>query len=139
MAVAESLFSDDLHEFSDLISIEFPIILECLAHRISSPLQFPLWLPIPNNSRLVQSLMRLRYVVGQLISRRRLRLQQNGFGSLDEADLLTQLICRRDVVTDQPMNDRQINDEVMTLLIAGHETTANALGWLFLLLHEIPE
>lgn len=139
MAVAESLFSDDLADYTDVISEEFPIILECLAQRVASPIRFPLWLPTQNNRRLAPSIRRLRSIAAELIARRRRKLESSQPGSLDQADLLTQLICRRDPLTNELMSDRQISDEVMTLLVAGHETTANALCWLFILLHDYPK
>ena len=49
-------------------------------------------------------------------------------------DLLTILMRARDDETGETMSDAQLRDEVMTLLIAGHETTANALAWLWVLL-----
>jgi cytochrome P450 len=54
----------------------------------------------------------------------------------DEAgdDLLSMLLEARDEETGEGMTDRQVRDEVMTLVLAGHETTANALAWTFWLL-----
>jgi cytochrome P450 len=56
-----------------------------------------------------------------------------------EADLLTLLLQARDESTDEAMSDRQIRDEVVTFLVAGHETTANALTWMWMLLSRHPE
>jgi cytochrome P450 len=54
-------------------------------------------------------------------------------------DLLTKLLTARDVVGDDGMSDHQIRDETVTLFVAGHETTANALAWTFYLLARNPE
>lgn len=54
-------------------------------------------------------------------------------------DLLTILMLARDDETGETMSDAQLRDEVMTLLIAGHETTANALSWLWVLLDRHPD
>lgn len=54
-------------------------------------------------------------------------------------DLLSILIDARDRQTDEAMSDRQLIDEVMTLIIAGHETTASALAWTWYLLSRHPE
>lgn len=51
-----------------------------------------------------------------------------------EDDLLGMLIASRDRRTNEPMTDRQLIDEVLTLIVAGHETTASALNWLWYLL-----
>jgi cytochrome P450 len=52
----------------------------------------------------------------------------------DGRDLLSLLLAARDADTGERMDDTQIRDEAMTLLLAGHETTANALAWTFHLL-----
>ena len=51
-------------------------------------------------------------------------------------DLLTMLLSARDEEMGQGMTDRQLRDEMMTILLAGHETTANALTWTFYLLSQ---
>ena len=53
-------------------------------------------------------------------------------------DLLGMLIASRDRRTDDPMTERQLVDEVLTLIVAGHETTASALNWLWYLLARNP-
>ena len=49
-------------------------------------------------------------------------------------DLLGLLLDAKDGETGESMSDRQLRDEVMTMFLAGHETTANALSWTFYLL-----
>ena len=49
----------------------------------------------------------------------------------EQRDLLDMLMQVRYEDSGEAMGDQQIRDEVMSLLIAGHETTANTLGWLF--------
>ena len=138
MAVAESLFGDDLRDNIDTFSSEFSTILEAMAQRIASPVQLPLWFPTARNRQLAKSLDHLRNIVLQFIERRRHAHKSFDDSALDQQDLLTQLIFRRDPISGSLMDNRQILDEVMTLLISGHETTANALNWLFVLLHDHP-
>ncbi len=58
----------------------------------------------------------------------------------DRGDLLSMLILARDEDEDGgTMSDEQVRDEAMTLLLAGHETTANALAWTWYLLAQHPE
>ena len=58
----------------------------------------------------------------------------------DRGDLLSMLLLARDVEEDGAgMSDLQLRDEAMTLLLAGHETTANALAWTWYLLSQNPE
>lgn len=53
-------------------------------------------------------------------------------------DLLTVLLQSKDTATGQPLDDKQLRDEVVTMLIAGHETTAITLGWALHLLTQNP-
>ncbi|MEH2067578.1 MAG: cytochrome P450 [Nostoc sp.] len=52
-------------------------------------------------------------------------------------DILSLLMAARDE-TGQPMTDEELRDELMTLLVAGHETTATALAWAFYWIHKLP-
>ena len=54
-------------------------------------------------------------------------------------DLLSMLIAARDETGTERMSDQQLRDELLTLILAGHETTANALSWTFYLLAQHPE
>jgi cytochrome P450 len=90
----------------------------------------PTWLPTPGNRRLGATTRRLDDVVYGMI-----RACQPGE---DRGDLLSMLMLARDE-QGRGMSERQVRDEVMTLLLAGHETTALALTWAFLLLDRNPE
>jgi len=57
----------------------------------------------------------------------------------ESCDLLAMLLAARDRKSGQPMPDKQLLDEVMTLIVAGHETTASALNWMWYLLSQHPE
>ena len=89
----------------------------------------PTWLPTPGNRRLAAATRRLDEVVYGIIRERR--------PDEDRGDLLSMLMLARDE-QGAGMSERQIRDEVMTLLLAGHETTALALSWAFLLLDRNP-
>ena len=54
-------------------------------------------------------------------------------------DIVSQLIDARDRQTGEPMADRQLLDEIMTLIVAGHETTASSLNWFWYLLTPAPD
>jgi cytochrome P450 len=89
-------------------------------------------LPLPSNRRYERGRRRLDEIVYALIEDRR----RDG---ADRGDLLSMLMMARDEDGGPGMTDRQLRDEVMTLLLAGHETTANALCWTFDLLARNPE
>lgn len=59
-------------------------------------------------------------------------------GDFSRTDILTLLLSARDEA-GQPMTDEELHDELMTLLVAGHETTASALTWAFYWIHHLPE
>ena len=92
----------------------------------------PLFVPTPRNRRLQAALRRLDALVYDLITTRRQSQQ-------DTPDLLSVLLAVRDEETGEGMNDRQVRDEVITLLLAGHETTAVALSWTWYLLAQHQE
>ena len=73
-------------------------------------------------------------VYGMIHARR-----QEGEAGEDRGDLMSMLLHAQDADTGERMSDTQLRDELMTLLMAGHETTANALAWTWVLLAENPE
>jgi cytochrome P450 len=91
----------------------------------------PDWVPIPRNLRFKRALRLLDEAVYALIDARQ------DSGSQGD-DLLGMLLQARDPDNGQPMSRQQLRDEVITLLIAGHETVASALTWTFYLLAQSP-
>jgi len=100
--------------------------------------QFPLadklaWLPRPATVRTARARATLDRLVYGLIAERR------ASGTEGHDDLLSMLLDARDEDTGEAMTDVEVRDEAMTLLLAGHETTAVALAWTFALLAENPD
>ena len=137
LAVAEALLGEDLGDHVGTITSIFPELLEAMAERVVSPIKVPLFLPTVANQKLVRGVKNLRATVSTVIEHKRMRFDE-GEVDIENSDLLTQLIYRRDPETGLNMSDEQIIDEAMTLLIAGHETTANALQWFFCLITNHP-
>jgi cytochrome P450 len=90
-------------------------------------LQAPDWVPYPGKLRAVRARNYLRAELLRLAAERR-----PGAGARD--DLITLLIEARDPETGQAMSDRDVADNLLTFITAGHETTALALTWTFYLL-----
>jgi len=130
--VSRCLFSTDVHDVIDTVSREFSIANERLIRRIVKPVKVPLWIPTPGNIRENRSYSTIKKVVRQIVEKRRQSKEQYD-------DLLSMLMEAKDEDTDAMMNDRQIEDEVLTIFLAGHETTAVALTWLFHCLDENKE
>ena len=129
--VGQTLFSLDLSDETNMIGPAVTTMLNLLGHYIYSPFP-PINVPTSRNRRLLAANRTLEQVIYHLIAERR---QQN----MDTGDLLSMLLSARDEETGEGMNDQQIRDELMTMLIAGHETTANALAWTWYLLSQHPE
>jgi cytochrome P450 len=115
-----------------MVGHTFAILSEALAENLYSPLFFLFLhpaLPTPSNRRARAAVRTLDGIVGSIIARRRAQ------GSAADDDLLSLLLHARDEEADGAgMDDRQIRDEVMTVLLAGHETTAATLSWTWYLL-----
>jgi cytochrome P450 len=124
--VARTLFDTDVTARIEEVARVGTEIQDFYYGRFAS-LQFliPTWLPTPGNRRLAQAIRRLDEVVYGIIRERQ--------PEEDRGDLLSMLLLGRDE-QGRGMSERQIRDEVMTLLLAGHETTALALTWAFTLL-----
>ncbi len=85
--------------------------------------------PLPQSRRLKRSKATLNKVIYGIIDERR----KSGE---DKGDLLSMLLMAQDEETGNEMTDEQVRDEALTLFLAGHETTANAMTWTFYLLSQ---
>ena len=91
----------------------------------------PSWLPTLRNIRAALATRRLNKIIYRIIGQRR-------SAGHDAGDLLSMLLHAQDEDGSR-MTDRQLRDEVITLFLAGHETTALALSWTWWLLAQHPE
>jgi len=85
------------------------------------------------NLQFVYKFRSLTGLVQKLIARRRAQPDEEHF------DYLAMLLSARDKETGQPMSDGELIDEILTLIVAGHETTASGLNWTWYLLSQHPE
>jgi cytochrome P450 len=128
--VGRALLTMDLTDQADAIGHDLTIANERFGSMDLGTLM-P-WLPTPTNLRFRKAVKRLRQMVLDIIAERRRE-------GRDYGDLLSMLLAVRDEETGEGMNDEQMRDEVLTLILAGHETTANALAWTWYLLSQNPE
>jgi len=130
--VGETLLSSDVTSEASAVGRAITVALEHLIHRTLHPFGAPEWVPTPRNLGFRRALRTLDDVVHGLIAERRK-------GGGPQGDLLAMLMEATDPETGEGMSDAQLRDEVMTIFLAGHETTANALAWTVMLLGRAPE
>lgn len=92
------------------------------ARALSSKLEKPLFFPGAEGRALREALDVLEGRVREMIALRRAQ-------GLSRPDLLSRLLAAKDDETGAGMSDQQVRDELLTLFIAGHETTATGLSW----------
>lgn len=126
--VGRALLSVDLSSEADAIGRALRTANERFGH-FDLGMLLP-WLPTRRNRIAHEASSTLRALVDEVIAARRRENRDCG-------DLLSMLLAARDE-GGQPMNDRQVRDEVLTLILAGHETTAMALSWTWYLLSQHP-
>lgn len=93
----------------------------------------PWFVELPTQTTRIyhQHIADLDRIIYRIISERRASGEQKD-------DLLGMLLAAQDEETGEQMDDQQLRDEVMTLFLAGHETTANALSWTWMVLSQYP-
>ena len=106
------------------------VVLRDAERRIWSPVSPPRWLPTRRNRQVAKALATLDRFVFEMIAERR----ATGGAPGPEADLLDLLLQNQG-----RRSDRQLCDQIQSMILAGHETTANALTWCWYLLSLHPE
>lgn len=129
--VSSTLLSHEIKSEVHKVEHALEVAINESYHRLQALVNYPLWLPIPRNLKYAKSRETLNKVVNDIIDERR-------NSTREYHDLLDMLIKVRDLDTGEGMSDKQLRDEVMTIFLAGHETTANALTWTFYLLSQNP-
>ncbi len=128
----ETLFSTDISAESDAIGANLQLILHRFSEIISAPIPYPELWPTRKNLEVWRARREMFAVIEGIIATRRESGEQI-------PDLLGMLMAARDEETGEGMTDLQLRDEALTMLMAGHETTANALAFAFYLLSRHPE
>jgi cytochrome P450 len=125
--VAKTLFDAEISGETADASAAMETLMRSFIARTGSLLNPPHWLPTPLNLRVERAIRRLERILATVIAQRR----ESGN---DRGDLLSMLLHAQDEDSGRRMSDAQLRDEVMTLFMAGHETTANTLAWTWFLL-----
>jgi cytochrome P450 len=117
----------DRDRFTEPLRIAFNL----MGARIRKIVKLPFWLPTPSNRKLNQAVKELFSVVDRFIAAGRARAEPGN-------DLLSRFIAAQDDDGTR-MSDSQLRDEMMTLYLAGHETTALTLSWSWYLISQHPK
>lgn len=132
--VTKTLFSVDMSgkQSHNTIGSALGIVMDTFAALMRNPfLATPIWAPTPTNRRFRRAVAKLDEIIFEIIRERR---AEEG----EKNDLLSTLLNAR-YEDGSRMTDRQLRDEAMTLILAGHETTALALSWTLYLLAQNAE
>jgi len=123
--VAKTLFDTDLAHDSETVHQAMEDISEALIDHAQTPIPTPRWWPSERNKRMVRALDAMDGVIQRLVDARRKQKKDRG-------DLMSHVVFATD--EQGSMSNKQMRDELMTLIFAGHETTAHTLTWAWYLL-----
>ncbi len=129
--VVKTLFNSDVSKDADHVGRILTSLVQPFASQATLKWILDNRLPTPGHRRYFNAVSEIDRIVFRIIAERR----ASGY---DEGDLLSMLLQAQDDDGTR-MSDAQLRDEVMTLFLAGHETTALALSWSWYLLASHPE
>jgi cytochrome P450 len=124
--VGRTLFDVDLLDRADTLRRDITTLQSSLMLQMRVPFRLPMW------STRRAALAHLNETVYRMIHDRRA-------SGIDKGDLMSMLLLSQDEETSRHLTDEQVRDEAMTLFLAGHETTAQAMAWSWYLLARHPE
>jgi cytochrome P450 len=128
----ETLFGSDESDSAQAVAAALRLMMNEFPYMLTPLGSLRQHLPLPATRRFRQGREMLDKIIYGLIAHRR----RDGS---ERTDALSMLLAARDAETGYRPSDEQIRDEIMTLFVAGHETTANALTWALYLLAQHPE
>jgi len=129
---AKTLFDSEVErDIRDMDHAMNDLIVE-VASRYKRLIFVPDAIPLPGHLRYRRAIRTVERVVSSMIAERRANVLEN------RNDFLSRLMAARDEA-GRPMSDALLRDEAITLLLAGHETTALALSWTWFLLGQHPD
>lgn len=133
--VGKTLFDTDVESETQEVSEALTAIMEMFNSLVLPFFELLERLPLPQNRRFKRARERLDTIIYRMIDERRRSGEDHG-------DLLSMLLSARDEEVGDGadrMSNTEVRDEALTILLAGHETTANALTWTWYLLSQHPD
>jgi cytochrome P450 len=130
--VGRALFGAGMDDAIPTIRATFPVVSEAARRRATAAIPLPPAWPTPARRRAASAMRALHAVVDAIVERRR-----DAPG--DAEDLVSLLLAARDPETGAPLSPREVRDQVLIFLLAGHETTATTLTFALHLLGRHPD
>lgn len=133
--ILRSMFGMDLSE-ERLRTIERDVetMIRFVYRREMLPVKAPLWAPLPSHVQYRKATSRVHLLMREVIERRR-SMPESSWPN----DLLSKLMSARDEESGETMADVFVRDECIGIFIAGHETSARTMAFMWYSLHENPE
>jgi cytochrome P450 len=129
--IAHTMFSTDAEDIGPIVEEAVGRYQREVRPGLVDLLNLPDWWPRPDTRGRWQIFDRLDAVIDRLVRREAAAVGET-------KDLLARLLEARDAETGRPMDSRELRDQVVTIFMAGHETTAQALTWTWYLLSQHP-
>jgi cytochrome P450 len=127
-----------LESDEDVIQKHLDKIFPALARRLGAALPTWRWLPSRADRELKRSMVAVNEAVDGFIAQARARLKQDPERAKNPPNLLEAMIVAADA-PDSGIDDPQVAGNVLTMLLAGEDTTANTIAWMFYLLSRHPQ
>jgi cytochrome P450 len=129
--IARTMFSRDVSGEVEAVRRLMDIVVT-LRPSVLDLLGLPEWLPRRQPPAYRRAIAEFDALVSRFLAEQRA-------SGINPGDLLSMLLAARDSETGEGMSDKQLRDEILTIFLAGHETTANAVSWTWYLLARNPE
>lgn len=127
-----------LESDEEVIQQHLDKILPALAKRLFAPVQYWRWMRLPEDRRLQRHLDALHAAVAGFIADARQRLERHPQRREQPTNLIEAMVAARDRAGSFA-TDQDVSGNVLTMLLAGEDTTANTLAWMIWLLHRNPD
>jgi cytochrome P450 len=127
--ISKAIFSTGVEDKAKIVGEQITLMNEYTIDRLHKPFRLPNAFPTPANLKQKRSLALLDKIIYEIIDKRKAE-------GIAKDDLLSMLMDARDEETGETMSKVQLRDELMTIFIAGNETSSNALSWTFYLLSQ---
>lgn len=116
------LFNADISRHADAVGPAVRFGIEAMMPQGNMNDFVPRWMPTPFNRRIARARRGIDAIVEAIVAEHRA-------GRCDTSDVISLLLAARDPDTGAPLTEREVHDEVMTVFLAGHETTGSGMAW----------